>query len=98
MADIPTCPPPGTLLLYAAPVLAGRDGDKNLTGLLLARDGRIGIFAAGNGLAMELAPDDLVDVGLKLVAIGNALRAEAEVAARDAGAALDRIAAKASHA
>jgi hypothetical protein len=86
------------MLLYTAPVLAGRDGDKNLTGLTIARDGRLGIFCAGNGLAVELAPADLVDVGLTLVAIGNALRAEAEVAARNAGAALDRIAAKASHA
>jgi hypothetical protein len=86
------------MLLYAAPVLAGRDGDQTLTGLLLARDGRIGIFCAGNGLAMELGPDDLVDVGLTLVAIGNALRAEAEVAARNAGAALDRITAAASNA
>jgi hypothetical protein len=86
------------MLLYAAPVLAGRDGDKSITGLLIARDGRLGIFCAGNGLAIELEPDDLVDLGSTLMAIGNALRAEAEVAARNAGAALARITAKAPHA
>jgi hypothetical protein len=91
MTDLPAVPPPGTSAVFPLPTLAASGGAPNLSGLIVAADGRLTVAHRGAGLAVRLAPEDCSALAILLWQLAGQLAGQRQIAADAADNALDRI-------
>lgn len=85
-------PPRGGAIVFPADVLATAQVGPEHHGILISREGRIAICAAGGGgMAVQLSAIQAAALGLLLTEIGRLLDEQAQAAANAATEALDRI-------
>ena len=83
--------PRGTSAVFPLQTLAAGGGAPELSGLVVASDGRIAIATAGAGLAVHLSPEDAAGLALLLWQLVPHLAAARDAAVDAADAALARI-------
>ncbi|WP_431280940.1 hypothetical protein ACQW02_16145 [Humitalea sp. 24SJ18S-53] len=89
--DIPGLPPPGGALVLPCDIFSASHDDPYGSGINIGHDGRLAFCSGGVGLAVILPPEHLVNLGLVLIAIGEARSEAAGNAASEASANLARI-------
>ena len=91
MTENPPVPPPGMSAVFPLPIVASSGGTPELSGLLVAGDGRLTVAHCGAGLAVRLAPEDCTALALLLWQLAGQLAERNRAAAEGADAALARI-------
>lgn len=91
MNDTPALPPPGMSAVFPLPVLASSGASVELSGLVIAADGRLTVAHRGAGLAVRLEPEDCTALALLLWQLAGQLTERRQNAVGAADAALERI-------
>ncbi len=91
MTDNPPIPPPGMSAVFPLPIVASAGGKPELSGLIVAGDGRLTVAHCGAGLAVRLGPEDCTALALLLWQLAGQLAERDRCAAAAADAALSRI-------